>query len=315
LDASLIAIVGPTGSGKSSLALALAERYQGEIVNCDSLQLYTGFDIGTAKPSAEARRDIPHHLFDVLEPQTSFSAGEYARQARQTIATIQARGRLPIVVGGTGFYLRALLDGIPVLPLRDEDLRTRLAAKEYVRPGALHRLLRRLEPAAAARIHAHDVHKLTRALEIRLLTKRPLPAPESAHPLRGQTVLQIGLSPDRLKLQNALESRTRRMFEQGLLDEVRTLLANGCTGAEKPFESLGYKQSLRYLRGELSLADAVESTIIETRQYAKRQWTWFRRDPRVHWIEGFGSDPQALEQAIRLTGFGRGMWGQAFRGC
>ena len=162
----LVAIVGPTASGKSELALRVAAAFSGEIVNCDALQLYRGFDIGTAKTPAQARRGIPHHLFDVLDPKTGFSAGDYARAAREAIASISARGRLPVVVGGSGFYLRGLLEGLPALPARDESLRTRLSAREQRRPGALHRLLRRLEPAAAARIHPRDTQKVIRALEI-----------------------------------------------------------------------------------------------------------------------------------------------------
>jgi len=191
----LVAIVGPTGAGKSSLALRVAEKFGGEIVNCDSLQLYRGLDIGTAKPSPSARREIPHHLLDVIEPQKSFSAGEYARMARECLREISSRGRLPVITGGTGFYLRGLLYGLPALPERDELLRARLSTREQRRPGSLHRLLRRFDPAAAARIHPRDVQKLIRALEVSLLTRAPLPPPASAEPLRGYRVLQIGLDP------------------------------------------------------------------------------------------------------------------------
>jgi tRNA dimethylallyltransferase len=296
---------GPTGSGKSELALYLAERLSGEIVNCDSLQLYRGFDIGTAKPPPAARRGIPHHLFDVLEPQTVYSAGAYARQARAVIADISARGRLPIVVGGTGFYLRALLDGLPALPSRDEGLRARLQRAEQRRPGLLLRLLRRWDPAAAARIHPADRHKLIRATEIAWLTRGPLPPPNAAQPLAGYEILQFGLDPPREALAAVLAERTRRMFAAGLIEEVRALLAAGLTGEEKPFESLGYKQALAHVRGALSREAAIESTLIETRQYAKRQRTWFRRDARIQWLAGFGYEPHiqaaALERAVRLV--------------
>ena len=294
----LVVIVGPTASGKSDLALRAAETFSGEIVNCDALQLYRGFNIGTAKTPPEARRGIPHHLFDVLDPQNSYSAGDYARAARETIAEIACRRRLPIVVGGTGFYLRALLDGLPALPARDETVRERLSQREQSRPGSLHRLLRRLEPSAAARIHAHDVQKLTRALEIRLLTRLALPAPSTARPLEGFRLCQIGLAPARSLLVDAIASRTRQMFQGGLLDEVRNLLAHGLSGAEKPFESLGYKQVLAHLRGQISLEEALSASEIETRQYAKRQQTWFRRDGRVMWLTGFGWDPAVSETAI-----------------
>ena len=295
----LAAVVGPTGSGKSALALCLAQQFGGEIVNCDSLQLYRGFDIGTAKTPPGDRRGIPHHLFDVLTPQESYSAGEYAREARKVIAEIAARGRLPIVVGGTGFYLRALLEGLPVLPGRDERLRERLLERERLRPGSLHRLLTRLEPGAAARIHANDVQKTMRALEVRLLTQQALPPPAEAQALEGYAVIKLGLDPDRAELQQRLETRTRAMFAHGLIEEVEGLLAQGATGNEKTFEALGYKQALLHLRGVLTLEQAVESTIIETRQYAKRQRTWFRRDPEIRWLQGFGDDTEILAQATQ----------------
>ena len=300
----LIAIVGPTGSGKSALALHLACHFgghpAGEILNCDSLQLYTGFDIGTAKTPLAERQNIPHHLFDVLTPQESYSAGEYARAARESVAEISHRGRIPVVVGGTGFYLRAFLQGLPVLPERDEDLRARMAERERARPGSLHRLLQRLDPAAGKRIHVQDLQKTTRALEIRLLTRAALPQPAAARPIAGYRVIKIGLNPDRLVLHQRLEARTRAMFRAGLLEEVRGLLTRGATGAEKPFESLGYQQALQHLRGELSLEQAVQATCIQTRQYAKRQWTWFRRDPEVVWLDGFGDDPQLWTKALAL---------------
>lgn len=295
----LATVVGPTGSGKSTLALCLAQAFGGEIVNCDSLQLYRGFDIGTAKTPTSERRGIPHHLFDVLTPQESYSAGEYAREARKVIAEIAGRGRLPIVVGGTGFYLRALLDGLPALPGRDERLRERLRERERLRPGNLHRLLTRLEPSSAARIHRHDVQKIMRAIEVRLLTREALPPPAEADALEGYAVIKLGLDPDRAALQQRLEVRTRAMFTEGLIEEVQGLLAAGTTGSEKPFEALGYKQALLHLSGVLALEQAVESTIIETRQYAKRQRTWFRRDSEIRWLHGFGDDSEILAQATQ----------------
>jgi len=295
----LAVVVGPTGSGKSALALCLAKQFGGEVVNCDSLQLYRGFDIGTAKTLPGERRGIPHHLFDVLTPQESYSAGEYAREARNVIAEIAGRGRLPIVVGGTGFYLRALLEGLPVLPGRDERLRESLQKRERLRPGSLHRFLTRLEPGAAARIHANDVQKTMRALEVRLLTQQALPPPAEAQALEGYAVIKLGLDPDRAALQQRLETRTRAMFAHGLLEEVRGLLAEEATGNEKPFEALGYKQALLHLGGVLTLEQAIESTIIETRQYAKRQRTWFRRDPEIRWFTGFGDDAEILAQATQ----------------
>jgi tRNA dimethylallyltransferase len=269
--------------------------------------LYRGFNVGSAKTPPGERLGIPHHLLDVLDPQRISSAGEYARLGREAIAGISARGGLPIVVGGTGFYLRALLEGLPDLPARDEGLRYRLMAREERRPGALHRILSRLDPAAAARIHTSDVQKLTRALEIRLLTRAALPPSAEAEPLAGYRIAMLGLDPPRELLTEAIAQRTQQMFASGLIEEVRTLLAGGCAGDEKPFESLGYKQALAHLRGKLSLDEAIESTTVETRQYAKRQRTWFRREPRIHWLPGFGSDPEIqraaqsyCEQAGRL---------------
>jgi tRNA dimethylallyltransferase len=294
---AIVTVLGPTGSGKSALALDVAEGFRGEIVNCDSLQLYRGFDIGTAKTPPNERRGVPHHLFDVLEPQMGYSAGEYSRQARTVIAQITARGRLPVIVGGTGFYLRALLAGLPALPERDEDLRSRLLAKEQARPGRLHRLLTRLEPAAAARIHPRDVQKATRALEVRLLTGTSMPAPAQAQALEGYVNVKIGLNPDRAVLHKRLDTRVEAMFNGGLLDEVRTLLAQGTMGTEKAFEALGYKQALLHLRGKLTLEEAIASTQLETRQYAKRQWTWFRRDPEIFWIAGLGDSPAVVAAA------------------
>jgi tRNA dimethylallyltransferase len=278
------------------LALHLAQRFSGELVNADSVQLYRGFDIGSAKTPAAERLGIPHHLFDVLDAKTVPSAGDYARLAREVVGEISGRGKLPIVVGGTGFYVRALLDGLPALPARDEALRERLKTR---RPGSLHRLLTRFDPAAGSRIHASDTQKLIRALEIRLLTKQALPSPASATPLSGCEALQLGLDPARELLVQTIAKRTREMFEAGLLDEVRALLAAGLTGDEKPFESLGYKQALAHLRGELTLEAAIESTEIGTRQYAKRQRTWFQRDTRIHWLHGFGGDPSIQEEAVR----------------
>ncbi|HTS74845.1 MAG TPA: tRNA (adenosine(37)-N6)-dimethylallyltransferase MiaA [Bryobacteraceae bacterium] len=295
----LVAIVGPTGSAKSALALKIAEHFSGEIVNCDSLQLYRGFDLGTAKTPQAARRSIPHHLIDVLDPGSVYSAGDYARCARSVLAAISARHRLPIVVGGTGFYLRALLEGLPALPSRDVGLRGRLKDRESRRPGSVYRILRRLDPAAAARIHAGDLQKSIRALEVRLLSGNPAPPQYAGEPLSGYRTLKIGLQPDRARLNAALDARTREMFHSGLVEEVERLLASGCSGAEKPFESLGYKQALAVVRGAMSIDQAIASSQLETRQYAKRQMTWFRRDHEIHWLHGFGAE--VVGQAIEMV--------------
>jgi len=301
LDLPLVSIVGPTGSGKSSLALQVAESFEGEVVNCDSLQLYRGFDVGTAKLGPVERRGIAHHMLDVLDPSQVYSAGEYARRARDVIREISARGHLPVITGGTGFYLGALLNGLPQLPERDPALRDRLTARETRRPGILHRLLRRLDPSAAIRVHARDVQKTIRALEVRLLTQNPLPPPATAEPFRGYRSLKIGLNPAREVLHSLLDARAEEMFRYGLIAEVEHLLSNGCTGLEKPFESLGYKQAFQYLRGQIALEQAIASTQLETRQYAKRQWTWFRRDPEVIWLAGFGNSAEIIAQGLELV--------------
>jgi tRNA dimethylallyltransferase len=296
----LIVIAGPTGAGKSTLALRVCEEFSGEIVNCDSLQLYRRFHIGTAKTPESERRGIPHHLLDVLDPSGGYSAGEYARVARNIIQEISSRGRLPVVVGGTGFYLRALLDGLPVLPQSDHPTRKRLMDREERKTGSMRRLLTRLDPAAAERIHPHDTQRLMRAVEIRLLSGQLSPPTVETEPLTGYRVSKIGLDPDRALLYNLLDARTRQMFEAGLVQEIETLLKDGCTGDEKPFESLGYRQGLAFVRGEITLERAIYLTQLETRHYAKRQWTWYRRDPEIQWLSGFGNSLPVIEHCSQI---------------
>jgi tRNA dimethylallyltransferase len=296
----LIVIAGPTGAGKSTLALTVCEEFSGEIVNCDSLQLYKGFHVGTAKTPESERRAIPHHLLDVLDPSGGYSAGEYARVARNAIQEISERGRLPVVVGGTGFYLRALLNGLPVLPESDKATRDRLMAREEKRNGSMRRLLTRLDPSAAQRIHPSDTQRLMRAVEIRLLSGQSSPPALETEPLTGYRVLKIGLDPDRALLYKLLDARTCQMFADGLVQEIETLLEQGCTGDEKPFESLGYRQALAFIRGETSLERAIYLTQLETRHYAKRQWTWFRRDPEIQWLSGFGNAIPVIEQSSQI---------------
>lgn len=298
---ALIAVVGPTGSGKSALAIALCQRLGGEVVNCDSVQLYRYFDIGAAKLPPHERGGVVHHLLDALEPDEVFTAGEYARRARLLLEDICARGRLPVVVGGTGFYLRALLDGLFTGPQRDDAVRARLAAREQRRPGSLHRLLRRMDPASARSIHARDLPKLIRALEVRLVSGKPLSAwfADGRDALTGFRRLKLGLAPPREELYERLNRRVEQMFAGGLREEVEAILARGVPESAKPFESLGYRQALQVRRGELTVRQAIFYTQRDTRHYAKRQWTWFRRDPEVRWLRGFGDDPEVLRQALQ----------------
>jgi tRNA dimethylallyltransferase len=299
-EAPLIAIAGPTGSGKSDLALRIAEVFGGEVVNCDSLQIYRYFDIGTAKLPPAEMRGIPHHLIDIIGPDEVFTAGEYARRARLVLADITARGRLPVVAGGTGFYLSALLYGLFQGPSRDEDLRQRLAARETRRPGSLHRLLSRFDPAAAARIHPHDVPKVTRALEVCLLTRRPISElfREGRDELQGYRSLLIGIDPGRDALYRRLDERCQAMFAAGLVDEVRRILALGYPPETKPFESHGYKQALQLLRGELNAKEALFYAQRNTRRYAKRQMTWFRREQGMEWFRGFGGETEVADAVL-----------------
>jgi tRNA dimethylallyltransferase len=296
----LVAVVGPTGSGKSDLALLIAEQFNGEIVNCDSLQVFRFFDIGTAKLPLQERRGIPHHLVDILNPDELFTAGEYARLARDVLSEISSRGKLPILAGGTGFYLRALLDGLFEGPSRNQVLRERLAVREQKRPGSLHRLLTRFDAATAARIHANDVPKVTRALEVCLVTRRPVSElfREGRDALRGYRALKLGLLPDRDLLYPRLDARCAWMFENGLVDEVRSILSLGFSQSCKPFESHGYKQTLQHLNGELNLREAIFYAQRNTRNYAKRQLTWFRREPALVWLKGFGDAPEVREMAL-----------------
>ncbi len=298
----LVAIVGPTGAGKSELALLLAAQFRGEIVNCDSLQVYRHLDIGTAKLLPNERRGMPHHLIDIVNPDRVFTAGQYARLARPLLAEIAARGALPIVVGGTGLYLRALLDGLFPGPERNERLRARLARREARRPGWLHRLLARFDPQAAGRIHSGDVRKLIRAVEVLLVTRKPLSSwlgERGRDPLRGFRVLKLGLGPPRDALYQRLNVRCERMFKCGLIEEVTRVLALGFRPDSKALESHGYRQAVQVLEGEIDATEALRLAQRNTRRYAKRQWTWFRRDAGVSWLPGFGDEPAVAEEAVR----------------
>jgi tRNA dimethylallyltransferase len=298
----LFVVLGPTGSGKSGLALDIAGRWNGEIVNCDSVQVYRGFDIGSAKTPPEARRGIPHHLFDVAGPGEEFTAGDYSRLARKTLAAIRSAGKMAVVCGGTGFYLRALLIGLSTAPQRHRELRQRLTAIARRRPSSLHRLLSHADSAAAARIHPNDLQKLIRALEMARLAGTTASQVQSGprDPLHGFSVLKLGLNPDRHRLYAALNARSTSMFEHGLLEETKCLLEAGYAGDSKPMQSLGYRQAFAVIKNESTLNQAIEECRAKTRQYAKRQMTWFRAEPDVHWLAGFGTEPEVQTHAFAL---------------
>ncbi len=298
--APLVVILGPTASGKTTLSLALAEKFAGEIVNCDSVAMYREFDIGTAKPTAEERGRAPHHFFDCVEPTEYITAGEYARRARPVLAEIRGRGRLPIVVGGTGLYLRALLEGLFPGPQRSEELRKRLREISGNRgAGHLHRILRRLDRAAAEKVHTNDIPKLIRAIEVCLASQQKMSElwHQGRDPLQGFRIVRVGLDPERAALYERINRRARQMFEAGLVEETERLIDK--YGAEaRPLASLGYKQAAQLLRGELTREQAVVAAQQAHRNYAKRQMTWFRRELEVCWLRGFGDDPQIQSEAL-----------------
>jgi tRNA dimethylallyltransferase len=300
-----VILLGPTGSGKTALSLGLGERFGGEVVSCDSVAVYRGMELGTAKPSLQERARLPHHLIDVADPDQPFTAGEYSRAARAALREIAGRGRLPIVTGGTGLYLRALTEGLFAGPERNDALRLRLYRSHERRGGAwLHRLLLRLDAASAERIHANDAPKLIRAIEVCLATHQSLSATLANQaiardPLTGFRLLRIGLNPPRQGLYARLNQRCAEMFADGLVDETRALLER--FGPIKALDSLGYRQALAVLSGKLSLDAGIEAAQQGHRNYAKRQLTWFRREPEVHWIEDFGSAPESLRRASELV--------------
>jgi tRNA dimethylallyltransferase len=303
-DSPLLVVLGPTASGKTALSIALAERFGGEIVNCDSVAMVREFDIGTAKPSAAERALVPHHLIDVVDPTETMTAGEYARRARQVLAEIKSRRRLPIVVGGTGLYLRALLEGLFTGPGRSEELRERLRERAAERgSNCLHRILQRLDRTASEKIHANDTPKLIRAIEVCLESRKSGSRrkmtdlwQQGRDPLQGFLVLRIGLDPDRAALYERVNQRARQMFENGLVEETERLLEKYGVSAA-PLASLGYKQAVQFLRGELTRDQALQAAQQAHRNYAKRQMTWFRREPDVTWLNGFGDDAQIQQRA------------------
>jgi tRNA dimethylallyltransferase len=302
IEPLLVVILGPTGSGKTALSIALSQQFEGEIVSCDSVAVYCGLEIGSAKPSATQRQLVPHHLLDVVAADAFYTAGDYARAARGAIAAIVGRGRLPIVTGGTGLYLRALLQGLFPGPQRSSELRERLLRRAEARgPVSLHRILKRLDPASAARIHANDLSKVMRAIEVTIAGARPMSEAwkEGRQALTGYRVLRLGLDPHRPQLYERINARARAMFAQGLVEETRDLLAR--YGSPPALDSLGYRQAAQYLAGALTLEQAIAAASKGHRNYAKRQLTWFRREPGVLWLNGFGDDLAIQTEAESLV--------------
>lgn len=298
LRPAIVAIVGPTGSGKSELAIEMARNLDGEIVNCDALQVYQELDIGTAKVRPEAQRGIPHHLVSIIPPTEEFSAAQYIARAVPVIEAITARDKLPLVVGGTGLYLRALMRGLFEGPGRIPELRARLARiAERRGTSSLHRLLRRWDPASAERIHPNDRVRLERALEVRIRTGRPMSdlMAERKSPIAGFEAILVGLEPSRSALVQRIERRVARMFHEGFATEARELQER--YGEHVPaFKAIGYRDALRYSAGEIELRQAQELIATATLKYAKRQMTWFRREPDVEWFHGCGDEPLVLEE-------------------
>jgi tRNA dimethylallyltransferase len=310
-DKPLIVLAGPTASGKTALALHLAQAFQGEIVSCDSVAVYREMEIGTAKPTHEERDIVPHHMIDIAWPDEPCTAGDYSRQARESLAGITERGHIPIVAGGTGLYLRALIDGLfpapPQKPGQRERLRTIAATRG---PEWLHRILIRLDPAAAEAIHPNDVPKIVRAIEVSLAasqshsTRSRIPMTvqwqQGRDALSGYRILRLGLNPPRPRLYERINLRAAAMFDRGLIEETERLLTRYGPDC-RPLTSLGYAEAIAVLRNEITREEAVTQAQQGHRNYAKRQLTWFRRDPDIHWLEGCGGDPDITDQAIALV--------------
>jgi tRNA dimethylallyltransferase len=292
--ARLVVVLGPTASGKSALGIQLAQELGGEIVVCDSTQVYRRFDIGTAKVPATERHSIPHHLLDLVEPDEVFTAGEYRRRAVIVLEEIRRRGKVPILTAGTGLYLRALLEGLADAPTGSEELRERLGQIVTVRgPAHLHQILERLDRATAKRIAPRDTQKVIRALEMRLLTGRAVGDIHGSGraALEGFEVRKIGLLPLRRALYDRIDRRVTAMLAAGWIEEVRQLVEQ-VPADVKPFDFIGYAQIRAHLEGRLSIEDATRQIQQATRRFAKRQITWFRRESNVQWLAGFGDDPE-----------------------
>jgi tRNA dimethylallyltransferase len=297
----VLAVLGATASGKSALSLALAERYRGEIINCDSTAVYRGFDIGTDKLSVEQQRGVPHHLIDIADPTEVYTAAQFARDAERIIRDIHARGHLPILVGGTGFYYRALTRGLFPGPGADEMMRARLdKVAERKGPERLHRLLQRVDPESAARIMPRDRKRLIRALEVYYATGRALTAHfgETKSLIEDCEVVGVALKLPPALTAERVARRVDEQFARGIVDEVRGLLARGVPPDARPFGGLVYRQVMEMLRGVRGEAETRGLIVQENRRYARRQLIWFRKEPTLIWFDGPGELPATLERVV-----------------
>lgn len=297
----LVVILGPTASGKSALGIHLAENLSGEILVCDSTQVYRHFNVGTAKVSFAEQHGIPHHLTDLVEPIEVFTAGEYRRRALDVLEKLRERNKLPVLTAGTGLYLRALLEGLADAPERSQHLRERLRQKARLHGAEhLHKLLARVDREAAQRIAPRDTQKVIRALEMRIITGKSVTEIHRSGrtALAGYRVIKIGLLPSRAALYARIDARVRAMIESGWVDEVRRLILGGVPADAKPFQFIGYSQLREHLMGSLSLEAAVKQIQQATRRFAKRQLTWFRKEAAVHWLPGFGDDAKLAAAAL-----------------
>ena len=307
----LFVILGPTAVGKTEISLALAEEISAEIISADSMQVYRGMDIGTAKPTPAERARVPHHLIDVADPKEEFSVGRYVSLADEAIADITRRGKIPLVVGGTGMYVRALLEGIFEGPGADFKLREGLAETESGEPGALHKMLKNVDPRAAERIHPSDIRRIVRALEVYEKTGKTISENQSQWRGEGSgdgryDYKIAGLTRPRPELYRRIDERVEKMIKNGLLDEVKTLMENGCRPEMPSMQALGYKQLLAHLDGDLNLHTAIELIKRDTRRYAKRQYTWFNAQKNIAWIDvsqqNFASSVGLVKKALDISG-------------
>ena len=304
----VIAIVGPTASGKSTLGIEVALQLNGEIINCDSVQVYKEIQIATAKVPLDERKGVTHHLIDFVSPDINYTAGEWAREAAQKIEEIETRGRVPLLVGGTGFYLRALRQPFFASPPTDESLRQRLTrSREKHGPEHLHRLLNRLDPGAARQLYPRDWPRVQRAIEVYLQTGKSIvdQQPDRPEPHESSRRLRIlALNPPRAGLYQRINERTEAHFRAGLVDEVRDLLARGFSPTSNALGAHGYRRVVEYLQGLRDLDSAIEQTKLDVRHYAKRQLTWFRHEAGVEWFDGFGEENGILRSVLETLAAG-----------